>query len=545
MYKIWYNVRKQIKNGDSTVKKIIALLLVLMMCLTSCALPIDELADIDALKDLIGKETEKVDVPTHTHTFETVVLNPSCESGGYTLYDCVECGYYYVSDHVDPLGHTMVTLHGKAPTAEESGLSDGSKCSTCGKVFVQQTTIPPTGHNYTTTVTEPTCTSGGYTTYTCTDCDSSFTADETAPLPHTEVTVPGKTATCTEAGLTDGKQCTVCLTFTVKQETVAAKGHSWTPATTEAPKTCKVCGTTEGDKLVDNQIPALSVHYIDVGQGDGILIKVGDCDILIDAGYPEYGSTVSSYLSKQGVDDIELMINTHPDGDHCGGLTQVLRDFVVEEVWISKYTNKNTSYYNDFISAVKSEGLSAKQPNKGDVFTYEYLTLTVIYSEKESNANNSSIVVMVEYGSFKFLFTGDVGEAVESKILSSGADIKCDVLKVGHHGSKTSSTAAFLKATGAEYSVICVGAGNSYGHPKQEALTRLANAGMSVYRTDLGGNIVFSTNGAELTLPDGSKDTTGSLPSAINSLLSSMPKNYMLINIETYSFSGSKMRRCA
>ena len=554
MCKIWYNVRKLIKNGDSTVKKFIALLLVLTMCLTSCALSKDKLDDIDALKNLIGNENEKVDAPTHNHNFEAVVLNPSCESGGYTLYDCGECGYYYVSDHVDPLGHTVVTLHGKAPTADESGLSEGSKCSVCGKVFVQQTTIPPTGHNYTTTVTEPTCTSGGYTTYTCTDCDSTFTADETSPLPHTEVAIPGKTATCTEAGLTDGKQCTVCLTFTVKQETVVAKGHTWTPATTEAPKTCKVCGTTEGDKLTQNQIPTLTVSYIDVGQGDSIFIKVGDCDILIDAGYAEYGSTVSSYLKKQGVDDIELMINTHPDADHCGGLTQVLRDFVVEEVWISKDTNKNTAAYKNFVSAIGNEELTAKQPNKGTVYTYEYLTLTVLYSAKGSDTNNSSIVVMLEYGGFKFLFTGDIGEEVETQLVSSGADLKCDVLKVGHHGSKYSSTAAFLKATGAEYGVICVG-NNDYGHPTSAALSRLSSAGISIYRTDLVGNIVFSTNGAELTLPDGSKDTTGTLPSVASTLSGmagySIPKQYcyIVVNLEETVFLGKKSadysRKCA
>ena len=248
------------------------------------------------------------------------------------------------------------------------------------------------------------------------------------------------------------------------------------------------------------------------------------------------------------------MINTHPDADHCGGLTQVLRDFLVEEVWISKDTNKNTAAYKNFVSAIGNEGLTAKQPNKGDVFTYEYLTLTVIYSEKESNANNSSIVVMVEYGSFKFLFTGDIGEAVESKIVSSGTDIKCDVLKVGHHGSKTSSTAAFLKATAAEYGVICVG-NNDYGHPTSAALSRLSSAGISVYRTDLVGNIVFSTNGAELTLPDGSKDTTGTLPSVASALSGmagySIPKQYcyMVVNLEQTVFLGKKSadysRKCA
>ena len=255
-------------------------------------------------------------------------------------------------------------------------------------------------------------------------------------------------------------------------------------------------GQPEGDN------ETLYVNYIDVGQGDSILIKVGDCDILIDAGTANYGSTVSNYLKAQEVDDIELMINTHPDADHCGGLTKVLNDFLVEEVWISKDTSKKTAAYKNFIAAISTEGLSAKQPNAGTVFTYEYLTLTVIYSQKGSDSNNSSIIVMLEYGSFKFLFTGDAGQEVESKLVNSGADISCDVLKVGHHGSKYSSTSAFLNATGADYGVICVGAGNSYGHPTNEALNRLYNAGISVYRTDTNGDVVFSTNGTTLTLPN-------------------------------------------
>ena len=203
------------------------------------------------------------------------------------------------------------------------------------------------------------------------------------------------------------------------------------------------------------------------------------------------------------------MINTHPDSDHCGGLTKVLNDFVVEEVWISKDTSKTTAAYTNFTSAIKTEGLTAKKPNAGTVFTYEYLTITVLYSAVGSDSNNSSIVVMLEYGSYKFLFTGDVGEEVETKLISSGTDLTCDVLKVGHHGSKYSSTASFLSATGAKYGVICVGS-NSYGHPTSEALTRLSNAGITVYRTDSDGNVAFSTNGATLTLPGGGTISSGS-----------------------------------
>ena len=244
------------------------------------------------------------------------------------------------------------------------------------------------------------------------------------------------------------------------------------------------------------------MHYIDVGQGDSIFIKVGDCDILIDAGTASYGTTVSNYLKKQGVDDVELMINTHADADHCGGLTKVLTDHVVEEVWISKDTNKNTQAYKNFTSAITKEGLTAKKPDAGTVYVYEYMTITVLYNAKGSDTNNSSIVVMLEYGSTKFLFTGDIGEEVETKLVNAKVDLKCDVLKVGHHGSKYSSTASFLKAVGAKYGVICVGTGNTYGHPTDAALNRLKSAGYTIYRTDQKGHIVFSSNGVSLTIPN-------------------------------------------
>ena len=371
-------------------------------------------------------------------------------------------------------------------------------------------------HSYKTTVTAPTCKSEGYTTYSC-SCGDSYVGDTVAKLAHTEVAVTGKAATCTESGLTNGRKCSVCYTVTLEQTVIAATGHSWTAATTEAPKTCTTCGATEGDKLPGSSSggsssggssssgygETLYVSYIDVGQGDSILIKVGDCDILIDAGTSSYGSTVTSYLRSQGVDDIELLINSHPDSDHYGGLPAVLDAYTVEKIWMSSYAKTGTTY-TSFKSKVNSEGCPVSTPSVGTVYTYEYLTLTVIYNGSgATNSNDSSLVIMLEYGSFRFLFTGDISSTVESKLVSGGNDLSCDVLKVPHHGSAGSSSSSFLNATGADYGVICVGEGNSYGHPKSEALNRLSSAGITVYRTDLKGHIVFHTDGASMTTPGG------------------------------------------
>ena len=399
----------------------------------------------------------------------------TCSGGTATCQkraECSTCG----KEYGELADHTAEVVSGKAPTCTANGLTDGEKCSVCGTVTVTQTTISALGH--------------------------------------TEITVAGKAATCTASGLTDGKKCSVCGTVIVTQVTITAYGHNWTPATTTAPKTCLACGITEGDKLPENSSPAYSetlyVSYINVGQGDSILIKLGDCDILIDAGVANQGSTVSKYLKAQGVDDIELMINTHPDADHCGGLTTVLNDFVVEEVWASPLT-KTTAAYKNFASAVSKEGLTMETPSVGTIYTYEYMTLTVLYNGAgTSDSNDSSIVVMLQYGSFRFLFTGDISSTIESKLVSnSNIDLSCDVLKVAHHGSKYSSNMEFLRATGAKYGVICVG-DNSYGHPTSSTLNNLKNAGISVYRTDQNGNVVFSSNGATLTTPGGTTLAEGS-----------------------------------
>ena len=529
------------------------------------------------------------------HSYNSTVTAPTCDADGYTTYTCTVCAHSYTADVVTKTGHSYNSTV-TAPTCTAAGYITYT-CKTCQSTLSEKTEIAPTGHSYKETVTAPTCTAEGYTTHVCSACGDQYTDGTvaalghsyketvTAPtctaegytthvcsacgnqytdgtvaaLGHTESTVAGKAATCTESGLTDGVICSVCKITITSQTTIAPKnhtynekitpatctdggyttytctvctysyvgaevdalGHDWAAATTSAPKTCQTCGATEGEKLPSSgstgsdsgststpTYSTLSVNYINVGQGDSILIKVDNCDILIDGGKSGQGSTVTSYLKSKGVDDIELMINTHPDEDHYGGLTTVLNSYTVEQAWGSSYS-KTTSTYTSFKSAVSNEGLSLKTPSVGSVFTYEELTLTVLYNGSgASNSNDSSLVVMLEYGSFRFLFTGDISTTIENKLVSS-ADLSCDVLKVPHHGSAGSSGASFLSATGADYGVICVGS-NSYGHPTDAALSRLSSAGISVYRTDQDGNVVFSTNGATLTLPGGGSVSGGS-----------------------------------
>ena len=387
--------------------------------------------------------------------------------------------------------------------SEEIGDSSNEDSS-----IIEDSSNPDEGdhtHDYKAVVTSPTCTASGYAVYTCTICGDYYISDRVNALGHSYesvVTAP----TCIAQGFTT-YTCSDCgNSYTANL--VNALGHSWTPATTSAPKTCKTCGATEGDKLPEGSgeaMETLYVSYIDVGQGDSMLIKLGDCDIIIDGGNTGYGPVVNSYLKSQNVDDIELMINTHLDTDHFVGLNDVLSSYVVEDFWRSNFEKSNGSI-TTFKNNVTKEGLSWDPVATGTTFTYEGLTLTVLYNGTgASSSNDSSLLISLEYGDFRFLFTGDLSKNVESKLVKdSSINLSCDVLKVGHHGSASSSTSAFLKATGAKYGVICVGAGNSYGHPTATAMNNLKAAGITYYRTDLDGDVVFSTNGVTLTIPDGS-----------------------------------------
>ena len=444
------------------------------------------------------------------HSYKSVVTAPTYESEGFTTYTCSTCGDSYVSDKVAALKHnykSVVTV----PTCTEAGYTTYT-CSDCGDSYTADT-VAALGHNYKSVVTSQTCTTAGYATYTCSTCGDSYIGDEVAATGHSYesvVTAP----TCIEAGYTT-YTCSDCG-YSYNGNAVAALGHDWIAATTSAPKTCSECGATEGEKLPSSDsgstttLETLYVNYINVGQGDSIFIKVGDCDILIDAGTSSYGTTVKNYLSSKGVDDIELMINTHLDSDHYGGLSSVLSAYKVEEFWRSNYSKTGTGI-TTLQNAVASEGLSWTPVSVGTIFTHGYLTLSVLYNGTgASSSNDSSLVVMLQYGDFRFLFTGDISSTIESKLVSnSNIDLSCDVLKVPHHGSAGSSSSSFLNATGAKYGVICVGS-NSYGHPTSDALSRLSSAGITTYRTDNNGNVVFSTNGSTLTLPGGSSVSGGS-----------------------------------
>jgi beta-lactamase superfamily II metal-dependent hydrolase len=241
-------------------------------------------------------------------------------------------------------------------------------------------------------------------------------------------------------------------------------------------------------------LQALTVHFIDVGQGDAILVDKGDTDVLVDGG--PTSTAVLAYLQAQGVSDIDLLVVTHPHADHIGGLADVLGQHQVSEIWVNGDTTTSQTY-QDFAAAVVAEGATVREVTRGYATQMDGLDLAVLHptTERTGDLNEDSVVVRLTCGQVSVLLTGDATSSSEASMLADGdVALDADVLKVGHHGSSYSSSAAFLAAVSPTDAVISVGAGNTYGHPAQETLDRLVAAGATVYRTDLNGTVVLTSD---------------------------------------------------
>ena len=243
----------------------------------------------------------------------------------------------------------------------------------------------------------------------------------------------------------------------------------------------------------------LTVHFLDVGQADCMLLQCGEENMLIDGGNVDDSDLVVSYLLEQGVGKLDLVVNTHAHEDHVGGLPAVLAVFETTELWcpVTEYDSK---CFDDFLYYADQQDLTLECPYPADTYALGEAEITVLGPVMDDyDTNNSSIVLRVEYGDTAFLFSGDAELEAEKDILDSGFDISATVIKAGHHGSSTSNSYRWLREANAEYVVIPVGADNSYGHPHDEILSRFRDAGMTVYRTDLQGHIVCWSDGTGVT----------------------------------------------
>ena len=237
----------------------------------------------------------------------------------------------------------------------------------------------------------------------------------------------------------------------------------------------------------------LTVHFIDVGQGDSILLDLGDTEVLIDGGDKSPG--VVSYINHYVDGPLEVMIATHPHADHIGGLIGVLDAFKVDEIWLNGDTSTSQTY-SQFMSAVNSEGAEVYVARRGDTIHAGNLTFNVLSPVDLGNdTNNNSIVLSLSYGQVDFLFTGDAQKEAEASMLAAGIVPDVEILKVGHHGSRTASSMQFLQVARPECAIYMAGKGNSYGHPHQETIANLCEIGAEIYGTDIHGTIVITTDG--------------------------------------------------
>ncbi|MEE1279435.1 MAG: ComEC/Rec2 family competence protein, partial [Oscillospiraceae bacterium] len=248
-----------------------------------------------------------------------------------------------------------------------------------------------------------------------------------------------------------------------------------------------------------------AVYFIDVGQGDSTLISTGGVNVLIDAGENNRGDEVLLKLGELGIKKLHYVIGTHAHSDHIGGLDTVLNGIEVENIILSDLPEKvipTTKTYTDLLEAIVENEVELIAADVGDSFEIGQGKLSILapVTDKYTDQNSWSIITRFEFGETSFLFTGDAEQHAEKDLLDSGADVDADLLKVGHHGSDTSSSKAFLEAVSPDYAVIEVGAGNKYGHPMAEALTRLQNLGAEVYRTDLDGCITAISDGKDIVI---------------------------------------------
>lgn len=248
----------------------------------------------------------------------------------------------------------------------------------------------------------------------------------------------------------------------------------------------------------------LQVYFIDVGNADSILIRQGEVNALIDAGERGDGDDVLAYLSQQGVKKLDLVIATHPHADHIGGMTDVINGLAIDKFVMSfmpEDETPTTATYLDMLEALDNKSVPVEEAKPGTVYTLGTAQLTVLAPLSESDeANNISVVTRLTFGERSFLFMGDAETDVEGELLTSGRPLSADVIKVGHHGSNTSSSQAFLSKVDPDFAIVPCGKGNSYGHPHDEVLTRLDKMDVEVYRADVHGHVAIATDGKNLTI---------------------------------------------
>ena len=247
----------------------------------------------------------------------------------------------------------------------------------------------------------------------------------------------------------------------------------------------------------------LAIHVLDIGQGDATLLSKDGKWVLIDSGDVDHRPQMKEYLKQYGVSTVSKVIVTHPHADHMGGMLAVFQTAEIEDIYDDGVPT-TTNTYRTYLKNIKAKNIRYHKVGAGDTIplfdgvNFEVLApVKTIKNERgEADLNNNSVVGRLVYGNFAMMFTGDAEAEEEKTILNAGAAVKSDILKVGHHGSRTSSSAAFVKAVAPKIGIISLGAGNSYGHPHAKTLKTLEKHKVEIFRTDRDGTITVTTTGS-------------------------------------------------
>ena len=244
---------------------------------------------------------------------------------------------------------------------------------------------------------------------------------------------------------------------------------------------------------------SFSVHYIDVGQADAALVACDGHFMLIDGGNAADSDLIYAYLQAQGASHLDCMVATHAHEDHVGGLSGALAYATVDTAYCP-VTENDTRVFQNMVDALAEQGKSITVPQPGDTFALGSAQVEFLGPVEEyRDANNTSLVLRIDYGETSFLFTGDMEADAEQDLIDSGAELSATVLKVGHHGSDSSTSYVFLREVMPRYAVLSVGADNSYGHPSETVLSRLRDAEVTLWRTDLQGTVIADSDGSSVT----------------------------------------------
>lgn len=287
------------------------------------------------------------------------------------------------------------------------------------------------------------------------------------------------------------------------------------------------CLVTAGCSALGGQQPEvvsglsgdLVVHFIDVGQGDSVLLLFRDKTMLIDAGERGMEERVIAYLEEHNVERLDVVVATHAHSDHIGGLADVVSAFPVGR-FVDAGQAHSTATYENLLALIEERGIPYTVAERGQTIALDPgLDVRVLNPAAQplGDINEDSVVLKVTYGDISYLFMGDAGKPAEESMVKAGLDLDADVLKVGHHASRYASSAEFLAAVSPAISVIFVGEGNDYGHPHEEALERLEATGSRVYRTDRDGTVIVATDGQALAV------TTGGAPAATVTIRATTP----------------------